>query len=427
MPDIVDKVFDYSTQAAQGTSAVLKGAYSVSKDAAQYSYDVSKEVGGRVLDGASKVADKVQETVPDKLNWIKGTISTSISQPAPETDISFIGLTGIACTNLKRSLINNSTNIGIGISIPIVGYTAYQMYRYYKPYVRIAERLPSNKRFEVILVIGSMNSTFVSKLVDDLNIRGYVVFVTVSDESELRMVEEINDSDIKPLFVDYSNDTTIKNSLLKLGKFLDTKIDSVETENYYNFKGVLVIPDYSKLPKIKKLEELTAKDFTRATSTFFLKFNSLLSNGILTFIRESNRRREIVENFNSMKISGGYSKLLFINFMVIPNNDTRRLVHNLAFDINHVFFNKLYEENSISFSQSISRLLIKSDDFDKVDMATLDVFLHKNHNSTIIPDSPIFEMFAPLRKKKLSPKEIHHKVFDLLNQSWLSKEYKLEN
>lgn len=294
------------------------------------------------------------------------------------------------------------------------------------PYQRYAKRLQNRYRYEVVLVVGSMNSTFVSKLVNDLNNRGYVVFVTVSDEQELRLVEEYNDQDIKPLVIDYTNDSSVRNSLLKLGQFLDMKISSIFKESYYNFKGVLVIPDYSKLPKLKSLEELSSREFSRVTENFFLKFNTLLYNGLLTFIRESNSRRDTVESYNGQKVEGGYSKLLFVNFLVVPSNDNRRLVHTLALEMNRLLYNKLYQDHSVSIKESFLRLVKKPSNISQIDMTMLDIYLHKNSNSTLVSDS-VFHNVLSRVGKKLSPKQIHHKIFDLLNHDVLMKNYKIEN
>lgn len=422
MPDFVDKVFDYTTYVVQGTASVLQDGYSISKDALQQTYDASKSIGGTVVKGAKAVCGKVQENVPSDIPSIVGFAATS---PPPTT--SKVTVSGLIYENLTGFVRKNIGAIGLGVSIPTIGYTAYQIYKYYIPYERYAKRLKGRYRYEVILVIGSMNSTFVSKLVGDLNMRGYVVFVTVSDERELKIVEEINDTDVRALFIDFTNDSSVRSSLMKLGQFLDSKIENISEESYYNFKGVLAIPDYSKLPKLKKLEELSAREYLRVTESFFLKFNSLLSNGILSFIRESNSRRDVVENYNEQKIRGGYAKLLFINFLVIPNNDSRRLVHNLSLEINRLFYDILYQENSVSYNESARRILGSCGNPSMIDMSCLDITLHKNNSSTLVSEYPIVQNVISQLTRKMAPKDIHHKIYDLLNQQWLSKRYVMEN
>ncbi|KAG0676102.1 hypothetical protein C6P40_004357 [Pichia californica] len=425
MPDLVDKVFDFTNRFVQGTNSVLLDGYSASKDAFQQGYDVSKSIGGNVINGAKVVCGKVQENVPTTLSSISTLgLSYSSSQPKPP-HITNLTVSGLIYAKMSGFVSHNITKIGLGLSIPTVGYASYKLYRYFIPYQRYAERLHNRVRYEVILVIGSINSTFVSKLVSDLNMRGYVVFVTVSDEEELKVVEGINDPDVKPLFIDFTNNSSVKNSLLKLGQFLDTKIEHLNDETYYNFKGVLAIPDYSKLPKIKKLDELSSREYIRLTETFFLKFNTMLHNGVLSFISESNLRREIVENYNNQKVKGGFAKLLFINFMVIPGNDNRRLIHNLSFSINKVFYDLLYTTNGTSIKETIFRIFGKCKDSSLIDMTSLNIVLHKNGSSTLVGPLSTTNLTSYFNKK-MTPKDIHYKIFDLLNQEYLMKSYSME-
>lgn len=425
MPDFVDQVFGYTSGTIEKASSIVQTGYDVSKSALQYSYDTSKGVGGVLWNGTKGAYNTIQNSIPENmLDKISAHIYGVKSNPirSPDTTVS-----GLLYHNLSNYVNQNMKAIGIGITIPTVGVTAFQIYRIFVPYQRIAQRLNNRYRYEVILVIGNMNSTFVSKLVYDLNNRGYVVFVTVTDEEQLSLIENINDPDIKPLMMDYTDDNTVKNGLLKLGNFLDTKIENVSDEYYYNFKGILAIPDYSKLPKLRKLEELSTKEFKRIIETYFLKFNSLLHNGLLKFIKESNNRRQVVESCNGQKINGGFAKLLFINFMVVSNNDNRKLVHKLAYDINRSLFNTLYDSEAISVKDYLLRYFNKLKNTSSIDLANLDIYLHKNSKSTMISNYPILDMLSSFTFPKLAPKVIHHKIYDLLNSEYLKKTYTMES
>lgn len=430
MPDFVDTVFYYTTNLLQQTSSVLNKGYAVSKDALQpyydsskdvlqLSYDTSKSVGNSIVDGAKKVTEKIQENTPTKLSSIVGLgiMNPSSSPPSPPPHNFYSNLT---------KYINNNNKLLASIFASLLAYGGYHLYRHYLPYERYAERLKGRVRYEVILVIGTINSTFVSKLVNDLNMRGYVVFVTVADEAELKIIEDINDPDVRPLFIDFTNESTVKNSLLKLGLFLDSRIDSLTDESYYNFKGVLAIPDYSKLPKIKRLEELNSREYTRVIDTFFLKINTIISNGVLSFLKESNSRRQTVENYNKQKLKGGFAKLLFINFMVVPTNDDRRLIHNLSLNMNKLFFDILYKNNAVTFKESIGRIFGKCLNPSLIDISSLNITLHRNNNSTLV-NSSIVSTFLSHFTNTLTPRDIHHKVFDLLNQQALLKNYSIKN
>lgn len=424
MPDFVDQVFGYTSGTIEKASSILQSSYDVSKSALQYSYDTSKGVGGVLWNGTKGAYSTIQNSIPENLfdkisSQIYGRNKTAIK---PED----ITVSGLLYHNLSNYVIQNRKAIGICLTLPTIGVTAFQFYRLFVPYQRIAQRLNNRYRYEVILVIGNMNSTFVSKLVCDLNNRGYVVFVTVTDEEQLALVEHINDPDIRPLMMDYTDDNTVKNGLLKLGNFLDNKIDCAQDDSYYNFKGILFIPDYSKLPKMKKLEDINTKEFKRITEIYFSKFNSLLHNGLLKFIKESNNRREIVESSNGQKVKGGFAKLLFINFMVDNNNDNRKIIHKLAYDINKSLFNTLYQSEAVTFKDACLRFINQSTNKSLIDMANLDIVLHKNSKSTMIPNYPILDMLSSLTFSKMTPKDIHHKIYDLLNSEYLSKTYNME-
>lgn len=431
MPDFVDTVFYYTTSLLQQTNSIINKGYTASKDTLQpyydsskdviqLSYDTSKSVSNSIVDGAKKVTEKIQENTPTKLSSIIGLgimNQSSSSPPPPPPPQTFYS---------KLINFTNNNKLFASIFFSCLAYGGYRLYRHYSPYERYAERLKGRVRYEVILVIGTINSTFVSKLVNDLNMRGYVVFVTVTDEAELKIIEEINDPDVRPLYVDFTNETTVKNSLLKLGIFLDSRIEGLNDESYYNLKGVLAIPDYSKLPKIKRLEELNSREYIRVIENFFLKMNTIISKGVLSFLKESNSRRQTVENYNQQKLKGGFAKLLFINFMVVPTNDDRRLVNNLSLAMNKLYYDILYKNNAVTLKENINRLFGKCLNPSLIDITSLNITLHKNNNSTLI-NSPILSTLLSYFTNTLAPRDIHHKVFDLLNQKTLLKSYSIKN
>lgn len=416
MPDLVDKVFDYTSYAVRGATTVAQNGYDVTRDAAQYSYDTSKWIGNYLWNGATGVYSQVKETLPENI-YLVGP--NEAPPPPPLSTLVF---------NVFANLITqNRTTIGLGITGPTLGYFAFKLYRHYIPIERTASRLEGRYRYEVIVVAGSINSTFVYKLVNDLNLRGFIVYVTVSDEDELRKVEEINDADVRPLVIDYTNDVTVRTSLLKLAHILDSRINNVPWEAYYHFKGALLIPNYNSLPKLKRLEEIGSKEYIRMTELFFLRFNTLLSNGLLSILRESNARKADVINYNKAKISGGFSKLLFINFLTVTNEDKRRLVHDISLDINKTFFNKVYEQYSSSRGESLYRSFGVVNDTSLIDIASLDIVLHKKTSSTMVSISTILQRIAERLFFRLTPNDIHRQIYDMLNQPVLKKRYRMEN
>lgn len=415
MPDIVDKVFDYTTYIVHGANSVVQTGYDVSIDTAQHAYESSKWIGNQFWDGIRYLYSNARSSLPDNIN---SSLTKQQSSHSPSS--------GLLNHVFENVIQKNKYRIGIGIAGPTVCYVGFRLFRYYAPLQRSANRLDGHYRYEIILVVGSINSTFVYKLVNDLNMRGFVVYVTVSDEEELKKVEEINDTDVRPLVIDYTNDSTVNTSLLKLARILDNRIENMPKEAYYHFKGALLIPNYTSLPKLTKLEQLNSREFIRITQTFFLKLNTLLNNGLLGILRESNLRKSKVEEHNKSKIQGGFSKLLFVNFMTVNEEDSRKLVHEISFEINKTFYKKVYEQYSPTLSESFSRLLGITNDLSRIDMTSLDIVLTKKSKSTMISVSTILQRLLEKLSYKLTPIDIHNKIYDLLNDTILRSNYNLK-
>lgn len=415
MPDIVDKAFDYTSYFINSANSVAQTGLDISMNTAQYSYESSKWIGSSVWNGVQGVYSSVKASLAENVNM---RLSTQPTPPPPLTRLFF---------DVFANLIQeNRYNIGIGITGPTIGYVGFKIFRHYVPLKRTANRLDSRYRYEVILVVGSINSTFVYKLVNDLNMKGFVVYVTVSDEEELKKVEEINDTDVRPLLVDYSNDSTVNTSLLKLARILDNTIENIPKQAYYHFKGALLIPNYTSLPKLKSLEQLNSREYIRITETFFLKLNTLLGNGLLSIIKESNTRKVKVEEHNGTKISGGFSKLLFINFMTTNKEDSRRLVQEISMGINKTFYSKVYDQYSPTLKETFYRLIGRTNNLSHIDIASLDILVHKRSNSTMISTSTILQRVLEKFSYRLTPADIHNKIYDLLNARMLMKNYRQE-
>ncbi|VEU23000.1 DEKNAAC104144 [Brettanomyces naardenensis] len=398
MPDFADKAFDAANTIYQISSSVLQTVYYHAKNAADYTLDYT-------LENAHKLQDKSKDL------WV----STSAPSAPPETtDVS----------RWTHYLRDNKEKIGLYGGIPLSLYAGYNIFRLFYPYKRRAEKLESGGRFEVVLVVGHLESNFVKRLIHDLNARGYIVFVTVSDEKQLRIVEDEKDDDIKPLIVDYESSVTVKASLLKLAKFLDTQVDG----RFFHLRGCLFVPDYFHLPKISKMEDLSGKEFKRVLDEQFLKLNMLLASGLTLFLKESNNRRKSVEECNDVRIKGGYSKLIFVNFVMYVKNESRTLLVRLAKAMNQMLFDELHDELAPSLSTSISRLFGIDDDPSKIDMTMLSVSYKKDKESHLIGDSMILDNLPLSRvNKRLSSKDVHYKIYDLLNSHWLKSDYYIHN
>ncbi|KAG7841917.1 hypothetical protein KL942_000655 [Ogataea angusta] len=294
---------------------------------------------------------------------------------------------------------------------------------------RRARLLPSGRRFEVVVIVGSPTSVVVQKLVNDLNRRGYIVYVTVTNELEVKAIESERDADIKPLLLNYDSALTIRTSLLRLASILETpelNHTGDDSSSYFlHFKGALIIADYFKYPKYSKLAEIEPRDFNAMIQNQFLKINALLQNGLITALQESNNRRNEIEKYNGVNISECPSKLIFVNFFPISTKEKRRLFLNFTLDINNLLFEYTYKENLKSYCGIPYILHNKNPDY--IDIAKLQVDFHQDEESKLLSSGinilNIRNMFSGIRNKKLTSRKFHHQVFDLLNTNYLKKVY----
>lgn len=308
---------------------------------------------------------------------------------------------------------------------------------------RRAMRLPfpasgsGTTRFEVILIIGQPDSPFVSKLIHDMNKRGYVVYVVVENERELQIVEKLNDSDIRHLWIDWTNDTTVKTSLLKLAKVLDAPI-TPNSSYFYNFKAVLFTPNYNHLPKAKDVTDINTAELKRVLESHFNRFNTLLYNGLTTIMTESNVRRDDLWVTNGLRYrsestwksylfkslgfvagsissllklnyvfypggisKGGATKLLWVNFLVQYNTPSNvesefgmtssnytnsfktRVIINLLQKMNSSYFKVLIDELGPSLLESLWRSFGIINNPHKLDMSMVNVDIVKGHGGYI--------------------------------------------
>ncbi|KAG7815150.1 hypothetical protein KL924_000236 [Ogataea haglerorum] len=294
---------------------------------------------------------------------------------------------------------------------------------------RRARMLPNGRRFEAVLIVGSPTSIVVQKLVNDLNRRGYIVYVTVTNELEVKAIESERDADIKPLLLNYDSALTIRTSLLRLASILETpELSHIgdESNSYFlHFKGALIIADYFKYPKYSKLVEIEPRDFNAMIQNQFLKINALLQNGLISALQESNNRRNEIEKFNGVNISNCPSKLVFVNFLPISTKEKRRLFLDFTLDINNLLFEYTYKENRKKYSGISSILSSKNSDY--INIAKLQVNFHQDEESKLLSSGfnilTLSNMFSGIRNKKLTSRKFHHQVFDLLNSNALKKVY----
>ncbi|GMG59878.1 unnamed protein product [Ambrosiozyma monospora] len=286
--------------------------------------DKLRETASWVVTGGKMKARSTLEIVKEKHELVKNTVNGKINKTfgthigEKHLDVADGAVTAAAPSGnvFSECFRRNKFALGLGLATIVAGFAAHKAYRFVYPYIRRATKLSTNQRFEVVLLVGSPLSRVVKRLANDLNTRGYIVFVTVGNEAELKALENEKDEDIRPLIMDYESKSTISTSIMKLATFLDTPFEDDESI-YYHFRGCIFVPDYLKLPKVAKLSELEAREFTRVSADQLFKFNDLLQSGLLNILKESNERKDSVEELNEVQLGGGYSKLLFVNFIPV--------------------------------------------------------------------------------------------------------------
>ncbi len=395
MPDFVDKTFDAVYSVYQTAVVALNGAYDKAKDAGQSIMEYTKDSAQKVQ---LKTGDLIEKASPPP------------STP-PETTYD----------EVKQFAINHAYQIGLYGGIPLSVYTLNKLIRLFVPYKRRAQKLKDGSRYEVIVLLGSIQSNFVKKLIYDLNGRGYIVFVVVSNEKQLRLVEEEKDEDMRPLIVDFQSPTTVKAGLLRLAKFLDKPRNGI----FYHLRGCIFVPDYVRIPKISKIGQLSVKEFKRVLDDSFFKINLILANGMATFLKESNNRRKAVSEANNIRIKGGYSKLLFVDFYVSESNEKRILFKKIVQNMNQMLYDELYKEYAPSNMDSLLRVFGRDPDPSKIDITKISIEYHKNSESHLIRNS--FMIHNSGVNRKMNATIVHYKIFDILNSAWLKKDYYVHN
>lgn len=395
MPDFVDKTFDAVYSVYQTAVVALNEAYDKAKDAGQSIMEYTKDSAQKVQ---LKTGDLIEKASPPP------------STP-PETTYD----------EVKQFAINHAYQIGLYGGIPLSVYTLHKLIRLFVPYKRRAQKLKDGSRYEVIVLLGPIQSNFVKKLIYDLNGRGYIVFVVVSNEKQLRLVEEEKDEDVRPLIVDFQSPTTVKAGLLRLAKFLDKPRNGI----FYHLRGCIFVPDYVRIPKISKIGQLSVKEFKRVLDDSFFKINLILANGMTTFLKESNNRRKAVSEANNIRIKGGYSKLLFIDFYVSESNEKRILFKKIVQNMNQMLYDELYKEYAPSNMDSLLRVFGRDPDPSKIDITKLSIEYHKNSESHLIRNS--FMIHNSGVNRKMNATIVHYKIFDILNSAWLKKDYYVHN
>lgn len=341
MPDFIDTIFDKSHT-----------VYCYSKGKADYAVTSLCSSAESAKDW---VAERLPESIATKAHLVK-PIAVK-----PETNQERLGR---ILFKYKYPLI------GVGAAFTGYGYYKYQQSfpetTQIKP--REALRLSNGSRYQVVVVVGSPLLYNVQQLVRDLNLRGFIVYVTTRTEQEVLLIEREDSSDIRSLSVNFENNVGIRDCVEKLRSLLNTPVIPFKgaQEHYMHLQSVLLVPDLVHFP-IGTMEQTAAAELERCVRGKVGIFVALFNCGLLELIREQTESKLAAEEFNFQdevqendftEKPGGSTKLIFLSFLA--SQDRHSAARDLVVNLNRAMYDCLYREMKANRS-SMTQLLISYD------------------------------------------------------------------
>ncbi|CDK29791.1 unnamed protein product [Kuraishia capsulata CBS 1993] len=418
MTDFVDRVFIKSHKAMAAASNTVGNAYSTLKDS-------TSEVSGWAVQTIKKNSSRLKTPAPPP--------------PPPE---SFY----------ERAIEKVKAHKFMAITTGLIGFSAaayllqtqYQILGKPRKRSRRANRLGNGARYEVVLIVGSPSSPFIQRLIRDLNTRGFIVYVTTTSEEELKVIENEDSSDVRSLAINYESNKTVKESIKRFYNILISPVlpfPGAANEHYLNLKGVIIAPDWTRLPRVSHFEQLNMMELKRVLDDKCLGIVGILNNGLLDVIRENNERASMVEEVNGiLNANGSGTKVLFLD--VVPSSshgNDNGSVQRLALQMNDQLF-KLLRDSCFPrswFSNAwsglngswavlgLSKLTAKYSFSSKDDVNESKIVPRDSGYSYIMHNVEDFAsnlgaswtLAAPAKNKKICSSKLHHKVFDMLCSS----------
>lgn len=262
---------------------------------------------------------------------------------------------------------------------PLLGvsavFTGYGYYKYQQSFPdcpesapRKALRLSNGSRYQAVVVVGSPLLYNVQQLVRDLNLRGFIVYVTTRTEQEVLLIEREDSSDIRSLSVNFESNVGIRDCVEKLRFLLNTPVVPFKgaQEHYMHLQSVLLVPDLVHFP-IGTMEQTAASEFERCVRGKVGIFVALFNCGLLELIKEQTESKLAAEEFNFQEEvqedaftekPGGFTKLIFISFLA--SQDRHSAAADLVIDLNRAMYDCLYREMKGNRS-SMTQLLVSYD------------------------------------------------------------------
>lgn len=201
---------------------------------------------------AFHAAEAIDEQSDNLANSIRSRLSTSswIPSPARPTPLTppsaahypapdlYSRATTWAWQNRLAVGIVGATTFGLG------GYVIAQR-RAARNRKRRAARAPNGARKEVVVLAGSPHDAITKSLAQDLERRGFIVFVVVNSMDDEQLVLGLGGRDVRPLNIDLLDTVGAEASIARFEDLLNFPVSAFQgaQPHHLHFAGMVLVPD----------------------------------------------------------------------------------------------------------------------------------------------------------------------------------------
>lgn len=204
---------------------------------------ISSVANSDVVTGTSDIINKATDSIFD---LYKDKLPGAV--PAPEPHASLIER--LFPTTARSLALAVGGVFGTGLLYRHFAYRENVMVRNNKRYIRSdrrrrAKRLENGARQSVVVIIGSVLEPLVRVVANDMEKRGFIVYITAINEREIAEIHDELSSDIRAFRVDLRSEETLRSQVALFDRHLNGPVVPFEGAFPHHLKlvGVLVIPD----------------------------------------------------------------------------------------------------------------------------------------------------------------------------------------
>lgn len=204
---------------------------------------------------------------------------------------------------LEAFVLNNKRLIAFLIGGAV---SASLIYRHYHPHTehlvtiknnkkyiktdkrRRASRLANGARTNVVVIVGSPLEPLVRIIANDLEKRGFIVYITAIDDREITYINNENSEDIRPFLLNSRSEDALNAQIESFGRTVNGTITPFQHASPHHLKlvGVLVIPDL--FYPVGPVENMSLRTWSECINGKIMPPLVLFSNKFLDVIRKNN-------------------------------------------------------------------------------------------------------------------------------------------